>query len=404
MKKFFISLLTYFVFALCFFAVFGAAGADAVFALADNGNTKEFSPALYKTKEETALAKKTAEARIKAAREAKKKAEEEISQAEEMKRRAELEEKKIFAEEKKKEREKLRVEAAEKKRKEAEKKETALREKKASASAKEKSGAEEKKRGKARKKADGAEKARLDNAAREKVKKDKDGLKSGRDSEQKQSARENKLKKEAEKTGNKRDDALRKEKKSAKNEKREALPAAQEEKTGYKTVPGQGKEDAGKKSSEKDSAGSGQEKALTGETAENQDEKPPETGSKETVRLSFVLPQKKLFADGSNFVLTKDGIREVWKSVDAILLYIEQNPGKKYKIYVEGYSDSSGGERINRQYSLRRAEAVAGEMAGSDINNEIIETKGLGAVNFVNKKNTMAGVNRRVEIKLVTIE
>ena len=73
MKKFFISLLTYFVFALCFFAVFGAAGAGAVFASADNGNTKEFSPALYKTKEETALAKKTAEARIKAAREAKRK-------------------------------------------------------------------------------------------------------------------------------------------------------------------------------------------------------------------------------------------------------------------------------------------------------------------------------------------
>lgn len=420
MKKFFMSLSPYFVFAFCFFAAFGAAGAGAVFAAADNGNVKESSSALYKTKEEVALAKKTADARIKAAREAKKKAEEEIARAEEMKRQAELEEKKILAAEKKKEREKLRFETAERNRKEAERKETALRakqkalqEKKALASAKEKAAAEEKKRGQARKKAaakakaDEAGKARLENAARQKVKKDKDGVKAGRVSGEKQSSLEKNLKKEAEKAKNKRA-AERKEKKSGQNEKKQAFSAPKEEKAGNKTVTGQGKEDAGKKSSEKEAAGAlagrGQEKALTGETAENSDEKLPKPDHKEIVRLSFILPQKKLFADSSHFVLTKDGIREVWKSVDAILLYIEENPGKKFKIYVEGYSDSSGGERINRQYSLKRAEAVAGEMAVSDINNEIIETKGLGAVNFVNKKNTMAGVNRRVEIKLVTIE
>ena len=138
------------------------------------------------------------------------------------------------------------------------------------------------------------------------------------------------------------------------------------------------------------------------ETAENPE--PAASAAKtETVKLSYVFPQTILFAGGNQFDLAPDGVREVWRAAEAIKEYMEKNHNEKFKVVVEGYTDSGGGEEINKQYSLKRAAAVANELADSDIDFEIIEPKGMGAVNFINKNNTLSVENRRVELKLIEI-
>ncbi|MCL2145493.1 MAG: OmpA family protein, partial [Endomicrobia bacterium] len=130
----------------------------------------------------------------------------------------------------------------------------------------------------------------------------------------------------------------------------------------------------------------------------------PDAAGDKTAGLHFVFLQSRLFAGSSQFELTPDGVREVWRAAEEIKNYIENNNNEKFKVMVEGYTDSTGGAEINMQYSLKRAAAVANELADSDIDFEIIEPKGFGAENFVNKENTASAENRRVEIKVISVE
>ena len=136
-----------------------------------------------------------------------------------------------------------------------------------------------------------------------------------------------------------------------------------------------------------------------GDFAPNKDSAPVQ----EQFKLSFVFTQDKLFASGSVFELSSNGIREVRKASSAIKRYMSSHSGEKFKIYVDGYTDSTGGKEVNKRYSLRRAAAVANELADSEIDYRIIEPRGLGADGFINRKNTSSHENRRVEIKVMIV-
>lgn len=79
----------------------------------------------------------------------------------------------------------------------------------------------------------------------------------------------------------------------------------------------------------------------------------------------------------------------------------------KAKFEIQGHTDSSGSEELNKNLSQSRAEAVLFELLNQRILTSGIIAKGYGSINPIADNNTEEGreTNRRIEFKLIeTIE
>jgi outer membrane protein OmpA-like peptidoglycan-associated protein len=76
------------------------------------------------------------------------------------------------------------------------------------------------------------------------------------------------------------------------------------------------------------------------------------------------------------------------------------------RLRVEGYTDSSGSDRVNERVSLKRAEAVMNYLIEKGVSATRLEAKGFGEANPVADNGTKAGraKNRRVELRILEID
>jgi outer membrane protein OmpA-like peptidoglycan-associated protein len=88
------------------------------------------------------------------------------------------------------------------------------------------------------------------------------------------------------------------------------------------------------------------------------------------------------------------------RNVEKLGNFLEQYP--QYKVLVEGYTDSRGGNDLNQELSDRRAYSVRTALMDMQISNDRVSTKGYGEEFPVASNETAASrqLNRRVEIIL----
>lgn len=85
-------------------------------------------------------------------------------------------------------------------------------------------------------------------------------------------------------------------------------------------------------------------------------------------------------------------------NVQKLAYFLKQYP--QHKVLVEGYTDSTGSNKLNQALSERRANAVRTALIGMGINSERVTTRGLAEAFPVAGNDTAANrqLNRRVEI------
>lgn len=88
------------------------------------------------------------------------------------------------------------------------------------------------------------------------------------------------------------------------------------------------------------------------------------------------------------------------RNMDKVVGFLKQYPTRT--VLIEGFTDSTGGERLNQQLSEDRADAVRSSLVDSGVSGERIRTQGLGQAYPVASNDSAGGrqMNRRVEIVL----
>ncbi len=91
-----------------------------------------------------------------------------------------------------------------------------------------------------------------------------------------------------------------------------------------------------------------------------------------------------------------------YKLLDTVASILKSHPEIE-KVRIEGHTDNRGDAAYNQDLSQRRAEAVAGYLAGKGVDRGRLEAKGYGPSQPVADNNTKDGraKNRRVEFKIV---
>ena len=105
--------------------------------------------------------------------------------------------------------------------------------------------------------------------------------------------------------------------------------------------------------------------------------------------------KKVLFVTGSA-VLTKASKIELEKVVKAM------NEYPSLKLYVDGFTDNTGSDKINKALSLKRANSVKAHLFSKKIAAERLLTDGLGSTSPIAENKTAKGrsANRRVEFRV----
>ncbi len=106
----------------------------------------------------------------------------------------------------------------------------------------------------------------------------------------------------------------------------------------------------------------------------------------------------------AEFDVNSSAIRPQFRStLDEISQTLASYPETYIDIY--GHTDSDGSDAYNLDLSNRRAESVAGYLAGRGVNRVRIATEGFGESQPIATNDTVAGKqqNRRVEIRIVPI-
>ena len=85
--------------------------------------------------------------------------------------------------------------------------------------------------------------------------------------------------------------------------------------------------------------------------------------------------------------------------LDEVIVILKANPTAKLSI--EGHTDNTGSEEINKKLSQKRADAIASYLTKKGIDAARLTAKGYGSAKPVADNNTAAGKaqNRRVELK-----
>ncbi|APV52262.1 hypothetical protein BWI17_03240 [Betaproteobacteria bacterium GR16-43] len=118
-----------------------------------------------------------------------------------------------------------------------------------------------------------------------------------------------------------------------------------------------------------------------------------ELQGRETERGLLVTLGDVLFATGRSELLPNAAAR-----MDKLAAFLNQFPQKS--LLIEGYTDSVGADSVNRELSMRRAEAVRAALAQRGVSPTRMATRGYGEEFPVASNNSVEGraMNRRVEV------
>ncbi len=120
----------------------------------------------------------------------------------------------------------------------------------------------------------------------------------------------------------------------------------------------------------------------------------PDTKPKliEVTDTKIELKQKVFFKTGRAKILNKS-----FEMLNEIATVLKEN--KKFKVRIEGHTDSRGSLKVNRRLSLKRAEAVKKYLASKGVEENRLSVKGYGPDKPIAPNSTRAGraANRRVE-------
>lgn len=118
-----------------------------------------------------------------------------------------------------------------------------------------------------------------------------------------------------------------------------------------------------------------------------------DTGLKDKGLKEITLSAGASFKTGSADILPG-----AYQDLNKLLYAMKENPISRWRI--EGYTDNTGSEEVNKRLSLKRAEAVLGFFTSKGISRSRFEVFGYGESNPVASNNTEEGRarNRRVRI------
>ncbi len=113
---------------------------------------------------------------------------------------------------------------------------------------------------------------------------------------------------------------------------------------------------------------------------------------------SIVIKEKVMFQTGSAEILSES--HGLLNEVGAVL---KENPQIEL-IHIEGHTDSTGGARLNKKLSKKRAESVVAFLVGAGVEDNRMVAKGHGPDRPIGDNDTEEGrdQNRRVEFNIVT--
>lgn len=116
------------------------------------------------------------------------------------------------------------------------------------------------------------------------------------------------------------------------------------------------------------------------------------------------IKQKEIILNGAvNFEINKAGLLPAaYTELNQVLKVMQDYPDTKWRI--EGHTDNTGSYKLNKELSLKRAQAVYNYFVNNGIDGTRLFVKGLGPDFPVADNNTETGraLNRRVAIVLVT--
>jgi outer membrane protein OmpA-like peptidoglycan-associated protein len=113
-----------------------------------------------------------------------------------------------------------------------------------------------------------------------------------------------------------------------------------------------------------------------------------------TTKRGLVITLGDVLFNINKAQLKSGGVRSVQKLAD----FLQQYP--QHKVLIEGYTDSTGSNKLNQELSERRANAVKTALIHMGVSNERISTNGYGETFPVVSNDTAENrkLNRRVEI------
>jgi outer membrane protein OmpA-like peptidoglycan-associated protein len=111
-------------------------------------------------------------------------------------------------------------------------------------------------------------------------------------------------------------------------------------------------------------------------------------------KISELLKSERINFYRSRAKITPQGI----KTLNKILTILKDIPD--IKIEIRGYTDASGGRRVNKWISKERAKSVKRYLETHGINSVNIEAKGFGEDDLLYKDKPYSPLNRRVEIEI----
>lgn len=114
--------------------------------------------------------------------------------------------------------------------------------------------------------------------------------------------------------------------------------------------------------------------------------------------ITLNLPSNVTFASNSS-----DLNGQFFSTLDSVATVLKEY--NKTVVEVAGHTDSTGADEYNRQLSMRRAQTVAGYLAGRGVKQERLLTVGGGEAYPVASNDTEQGkqLNRRVELTIVPV-
>jgi len=120
--------------------------------------------------------------------------------------------------------------------------------------------------------------------------------------------------------------------------------------------------------------------------------------TKETLELVRIEAKSVFFKTGSSVLDDSKGTSD---RLDAIKEILKNYPTAKWSI--DGYTDNTGGKKLNQKLSEARAKVVRDALVARGINPDNITYKGHGDANPVASNKTAAGraENRRTEVNYV---
>ncbi|HEX5024149.1 MAG TPA: OmpA family protein, partial [Agriterribacter sp.] len=86
--------------------------------------------------------------------------------------------------------------------------------------------------------------------------------------------------------------------------------------------------------------------------------------------------------------------------LDTAVSYMNNHP--TVNVTIDGYTDSTGSDKVNQPLSQKRADAAKAYMVSKGINEDRMTTRGFGSANPIEDNKTKEGrkMNRRIEIKV----